>query len=230
MKKQNSQHGSVLFIILIAVALFGALSFTVSSMMNSGEVNYVSEEKADLYAQELIDYMRKIRETVQFLKISNDCDDTEISFNNDIFTVYAHTPQTRDECKVFHIDGGGLQYIQPSPEMLDPDVSALTAYGDIFFNGATRIVDTGTSDTELIGAVLGIKENICRAINEKLGLGSVTPTDNATGAYFVGSYSASGNPDVGDEASEIAGRRGVCLNGVAGGFNYYAYVTAVIVR
>ena len=61
----NSQKGSVLVIILVAVALFAALSYTVANMMRGGAE--IGSEKAGIYASEILTYAQSVGEAVKII-------------------------------------------------------------------------------------------------------------------------------------------------------------------
>ena len=69
--KRFSETGNVLFLILIAVILFGALSFTVAQMMRGGNAEYIGEQQLSLYADEVLDVdeERIIRRSAEMLGI-----------------------------------------------------------------------------------------------------------------------------------------------------------------
>lgn len=218
MTDRNREYGNVLFIILIGVALFGALSFVVSGMMRggSGTGNIVSEEKAELYANEILDYARGLRRTIKELQISNRCSDTEISFENDVISGYENANAPSDNsCHVFHPDGGGLSYQLPPDEWLDTNFSANSRYKEWYVPDAGCVVGIGTggttenncasdaSEVELTVFLFYIKAEIANSIAEKLNI----PTNSGTlytdynsvvgGSHprFDGTYNASAGLD-----------------------------------
>ncbi len=165
--KNNSQQGSVLFYILIAVALFAALSYTVAGMMRSNSGQSAGKEKAGIYASEIMSFARSMREAVQIMRVSNECDDTQISFANNIVSGYAHNPASSTACRLFDSNGGGLSYQKP----------------DISINGGLDWVFTGTNDgydigttcnsascADLIAILPEISLEICKAVNKKLDI------------------------------------------------------------
>ncbi len=177
--RNKSQSGSALFIVLIAVALFGALSFAVSTMMRDESGLKLVDEKAGLYANEILDYGRAVREAVQNIRISNGCSDTDISFQNSSVTGY--TNGTNTACQIFHANGGGLNYIGPTTDSLDPSQSAKTGYSQWYFLGESCVNDVGTgtqgcwnangaSDSDLVAALPWIKKDVCIEINDRLGI------------------------------------------------------------
>lgn len=178
--KRTKEYGNVLFIILIAVALFGALSFTVGNMMRGG-TSSISNEQARIAAGEILQYAQAVRETVQMLRISNGCNDDEISFENDTVTGYtnANAP-TDNSCHVFHLDGGGLSYRTPPAGITE----------NWLFTGANIVDQVGTTDTDLTLILRNLTQNDCDAINASLTITAGSDPDISF-TQFTGNYSAS---------------------------------------
>lgn len=158
--------------ILIAVALFAALSYAVANMMRTGGgEQQIGEQKAGLLADEVMAYGRRLRQVAQSLEISSGCDEAQISFEAAGLTGYDHTPAADPRCGLFHENGGGLAYIKPST-----DFGAVT---DWVFTGGLNVQGVGTdcasgdSCTELLAVLSGLDLPVCEAINAKLGI--VTP-------------------------------------------------------
>lgn len=195
---RSRERGNVLFLILIAVALFGALSYTVAEMMRGGNVN-IGDEQSRIYAGEVLDYGRNIRQAVQSMRISNGCRDADISFENTVEAGYANGTNT--ECQVFSPDGGGLNYLVPVQELLDSAFSAQPGYGDYFFSGNVRVQNIGSGtggneDLELVLFLPYLKQSICQQINSSLNTSTSSgdiPSENADAWHsgfskFIGSY------------------------------------------
>lgn len=192
MKNSYNQKGSAIFFILIGVALFAALGFTVSNIMRSGDPNVLSDQKAQLYANEILDYTRSLRQSIQSVRISG-CDDTDISFANSFVSGYAHTPSTSDSCKVFNADGGGISYLSPVTDWLDGAQSAKTFYGEWYIPASVCVPDIGTSGSgtgcntdssdneDLILILPYVREDVCIQINESLDQGSSIPSESGNG-------------------------------------------------
>jgi len=217
--RNDDQHekGSAIIWILIAIALFAALNFAITQGSRSGGAT-ISKEQAALAATEILDYGRAIKQAVQTLQI-NGCSDTEVSFENNVVAGYEHTPPARDECKVFHPAGGGLNYLEPEEEWMDGLATSQTAahYGTWFTNAEITLSGLGitgfgavcsggaTDDScrELMTGVPFIKREICIAINKKIGWGTNdegTPYKDGAGSYgnyshtnFSGTYAINGN-------------------------------------
>ena len=225
------ESGNVLFFILLGIVLFAALSATVANMMHSGSPDAVVSEKDKTLATELMDAMRLTKQKVQEMKISGGCEDTGVSFENSIYTVYAHSPDVAASCKLFNSAGGGLNYYEVNPKALDGAFSGKARYKHWVFTGGMRVQEIGTSETELMAVVFYVRDSVCSAINKTLGLSEVIATDNAQGAAFTGSYTASGTPDLGNENTALQGQSAFCAKTTDGaGDTVNAFFQVLIAR
>lgn len=229
LKNPQNENGSVLVYILLAVALFAALGVTVSSMMRAPSGGSISKEKQGIFASEILSYAQNVKDVVKDLQISNDCDATEISFENAFITGYEHSPVAADECKVF--SSGGTAYIRPNVEWLEQSHSAAATYGEYVFTAATPIdgigQDSGSGEGNDIAIVLNyLRDEICEEINTKAGItntGNAPPLDLAamdTATKFTGSF-ASADPI---DANETLGKFYGCVQNSAGTLNAFYYV------
>lgn len=187
---KNSQEGSVLFYILLAVLLFAALSFTVSNMMRSG-ADPGAEKKA-LIADEIMSYARTVRQAVQVLRVTNECGDAQFSFERSPFdgsdSDYVNAAAPLDfTCHVFHPKGGGVGY------------QTASTGNDWFFTSEFYIDDVGSGESE-ISAVLRVERDVCLQINKKLNIEGADLSnyqDDGSGAggelsAFDGAFTGSG--------------------------------------
>lgn len=113
MKKYHEQ-GNVLFIILITVALFAALSYAVSNSMRGG-TGTITSEQARVAAGEILRSMQDIKQGYQYLWTHEGCSIDEISLIMAGHTIGAEdfdaaTPKADDSCDVFSPLGGGISY------------------------------------------------------------------------------------------------------------------------
>ena len=202
---RQSEKGSALVWVLIAVALFAALSYTVAGMMRVGSPEMITGQKAQLYADSILDYARALRQAVQGLRIDG-CSDTDVSFTNTTVSGYAHTPAVIDGCKVFAKDGGGMVYIPPDVKWLDSAESSRDLYGELFFPekacvdeigaGGEDCQSSGLDTGDLVLVLPWLNEATCKQINKSLGYGEVIDVnttdcwDYGTNTKFTGAYSA----------------------------------------
>jgi hypothetical protein len=97
---QSTQSGNVLFLILIAVALFAALSYTVTQSTRGG-VGNIDKDEATLFQARVDSYTAMINYGTMVLTTTRDC------------TTIDYTPPTgwatEDKfCHMFHPDGAGV--------------------------------------------------------------------------------------------------------------------------
>lgn len=235
----KSDAGNALFLILIAVALFAALSYAItSSGRGSGDID---KEQASIAAAQIVQYGDAIYRAIQKMKIINGCSDYDISFYLDTepdLTFYQHTPETRDECKVFHPDGGGVAYqdlLDQLPNMINWSGTGFrflgsNIYYELSYSGPA--CSGGNQCYDLIFMVR-IPETYCREIAERFEVleadGSfVNESASINLNRFTGIYgTAPLNNLIGDNAGNrvMADKPQGCFYWPAGGSaeGYYYY-------
>lgn len=176
-----SQRGSSLFIILIAIALFAALSYALSRGGDS--TKGLSNEKTRLLASDVIDIGNNLADATIKLRLHN-IKDTDISFENSVVSGYTNAACTSDTCKVFAFDGGGKDW-----EAISTDVNGAI---DMGITGDLAIADIGTSSADLVMIIPELSLDICNRINSLVGIdttGTPTVIASATANKFTGTYS-----------------------------------------
>lgn len=205
------QSGNVLFLILIAVALFAALSFAVTqSTRGGGDAN---KEQAGLKASQLVDYAGKLQAAGMRLKITGNCPPTKMSFekspytDTNPFTEYPNATAPADKsCHYFHPNGGGV-----SPMKLN----------DI---GAAKMVYTGSCNVANLPKhiVFGIgggdlNYDICKSINKSLGYNAPS-FEPPVMPFFCASATFTGDFTTQGMIAGINNMHAGCVEGT-GGFN-----------
>lgn len=205
----QNHRGNALFLILIAVALFAALSYAITSSGRGG--GSIDREQATISGSEIIQYAGQIQNAVNKLKIIGGCSDTNISFESlETGTLLENTfdPTGDERCHVFSNDGGGVTYREFNDQILDNANSASKYYSQPVFVGTTHITDVGTdggaeASKELMMFIPFLKESVCKEIaNKTVGLNNDggVPKDNniaynvteTSSSYFKGQYTNPG--------------------------------------
>lgn len=221
------ESGNVLFLILIAVALFAALSYAVTSSTRSGGGDASSETNLISSAQ-ITQYPTSINTAILRMLIAGTAVD-EIRFN---------TPADFDDLDsptigVFHPDGGGATYI-PAPA----DIMVSGTAGNWVFNGELEIPEigkAGASANDIVAYLVGLKQSICSKINVEHGLGSSIPVLNADrSAQYTESMMDDGTtdyvlptvdvPDIDDGSGGFDGQPFGCFQNAGGGDYVYYHV------
>ncbi len=223
---RQNESGVVFVYILLAIALFAALSYAVSDN-KGGSTNIFTDEQARLAAQEIIDYGNNVANAVQKLRLRG-CSETEISFQNNVVSGYNNGTNTT--CQVFHEDGGNINF--PTFNETSYDLNA-PVIDRISFNGDNQIIDNGSGDSELIFFNSAIKQNICENINNILhdNQAAFTGGDITVGSTkFTGSYS--GSPDTMCGGSADSTTTGCCHEtvGCGGGGECYHFYQVLLAR
>ena len=219
----SSERGNVLFYILVAVALLAALSLAVSQS-GRGNVNKLTEEKARLYATDMIEYANIVAASVGQLRLRG-CDSDEISFENDDVSGYTNANAPTDNtCHVFHLSGGGVDWKQTPAEAIN-DGNA----NHYFYNAANEVELIGTTCgtsacSELLMLVQDLSQQVCIQINNLLDVtnpADTPPTSanvNVSLPKFTGAFGYTDT--MGDTAGDnvLAGKKAGCtLDASCGG-------------
>ncbi len=185
--QSNSQSGNVLFLILIAVALFAALSFAVGQSMRSGGGTGAAEETSRINGAYLHQFPTSIRQAILRMEVSKSLTAEDISFAHPGTTDYG-TFGTTPEQEVFHPLGGATPYQLPPTNLNDGS--------EWIFNGDLEVKDLGKTNgdsgsTELIALLPGVKLEVCKYLNYGVSNSLQTPpsltltgeTNKFTGAF-----------------------------------------------
>ncbi|OIN85652.1 MAG: hypothetical protein AUJ12_08900 [Alphaproteobacteria bacterium CG1_02_46_17] len=178
----SSQRGSGIFIILIAIVLFAALTYAISRNSSGGKS--LDQEKTMMVATEILDTANRLAETVSVLRLHG-TKHTELSFEYN--GNYINASCATDSCKIFSYDGGGLDWETPPASVTDGE-----GWG---YSGDMAIADIGTSSADLVMFLPNLPVNVCHRINVMLGIDveSGSPPywmSGITADQFTGTYNA----------------------------------------
>ena len=234
--KFGLNRGNVLFLILLAVALFAALSYAVTQSSRSGG-NDISDEQAAIQAAEIIQWATSVEVAVQRLRLARSLKDNELDFyttertmrDGQVFT-YDNFDCSEVSCQVFHPDGGGVSFQTfESAAIEQPTNTMRHGHSEVLI---VNVAGVGSSLNDVALNVLYLKAAVCRAINKKLGLGA---DDNYTedGGTFVGYHSdvssklnTRGVRAFGTLHPELFSKRAFCVlfNGGSVGIYYHVLI------
>lgn len=209
-KKENKQTGNVLFLILIAVALFAALSYAVTSTTNYAGIGKVDEETARVQVAEIFSFYTNVRMGILRI-VASGIDPTNINFEKFDTTEYG----------VFSPNGGGITYYNPPNDLNVSEwgfASTLHATAGIYVTDIASNADITGRD--IIGGLTGISLELCEAINKELGLPSPPATNSATASPFAASYSIGNNV-----IDAYPGKSQGCFISDGGSGTYVYYIT-----
>lgn len=181
-----NEKGNVLFLILIAVALFAALSYVFSSSMRGGSQN--GNEEALVKSSKIIQFGAAVSQAVSRMTILSEAEETELCFytgNND--ETYNHAGCSDDKHKIFHPQGGGVSYQKPAEELnvgLEWEFTANTRVKGLKTDNAND-----ASSADLVMLLRNFNRTLCQRINEKIGISGIPEDFGDIDIYrFDGTY------------------------------------------
>lgn len=237
-----SQQGNVLFLILIAVALFAALSYSATQSTRAGGTKSSQEDSQRVRGVEIIQYATFVAESIQrmtFRGVNNDalCFDAPLWGHAN----YDHSGCGSETNKVFSpVPGAGNVVWLKVPD-------GANAGEPWYITGNTCVLSVGTlqnddcnsdgnnANEDIVMFLPNITKPLCLEINEQLGIsnpGGNPPKASgdlwSTGMpVFAGAYADGGRVDSGGsgDLNILRGQMFGCVEGggtpPAGSFAYY---------
>ncbi len=222
------QEGNVLFLILIAVALFAALSYAVTQSSRSGGGD--TSETTLINTAQITQYPASVRTSIIRMLVSGNVAADELLFVVPTDFDDDCDATTTRQC-VFHPQGGAATYAEAPPE-----VTTGTSSQAWVFNSENEISLVGTtggggsvttSTADVIAFLPNVTDLVCRRLNEQLGIGDVIPPETG---IEIGNNMDVDNPGFGAGGDTIGEGTAAALDGQPfgcfdqGGINYYYHV------
>ena len=233
-KHMYQNRGNALFLILIAVALFAALSYAITQTSRGG--GNAAKEQALIHAAQLTQYGSTIANAMMRMGVLG-VTESEFCFNHtDNHADYNHAACSDTANQIFHVDGGGVTY-QDSPAGMNDGT-------EWEYTSVARVWGAGTTDTpavdanaDLIMVLRNVNQAICTEVNNQVGISGI-PEDSGglDVARFDGAYTQVDNIDgcpancASLAVSPIAqaGSNAFCIE--EGDTNTYMYVHVLLAR
>ncbi|MCC6598604.1 MAG: hypothetical protein IT559_07435 [Alphaproteobacteria bacterium] len=208
---RERESGNVLFLILIAVALFAALSYAVTQSSRSGGGD-ANSEKSLVNSAQITQYPASVRTSLVRMMVSNGTSADIMNF--DPPTDFATTCTASPAPCVFHPSGGGATYVTAPAEVM-----ASAAQGTWYFSSTYQVQDIGTTvasnaGNEIIAFLVGVSPSVCKKLNTQLGIGATDDTD------------ANG---VGDAGIAVANIPTSAMGQISGNLGIDGYVAAQVI-
>lgn len=184
----RSQSGNMFFYILLGIALFSALAFTVSRGMRGQSSTALSKRQVDLVVSEILSNAQDIENAVSRMR-RNSISEGELCFSHDEFSIQNNNAYTSIETcldnayRLYHPEGGGLSFRKIPEDWLDFKYESDQGYGEWMFTNVNGVSGIGESDMnepssmELVAFIPHLKKDLCEAINMVLGLDEVLPNN-----------------------------------------------------
>ena len=218
--------GNAFVYVLVSVVLLAALSFAISRGNDSDPSNEISTAAAKANATSILAYESQARMAIDQMLQSG------ASINNIDFTMPSNagfnTAPTSN--KLFHPDGGGLQYKPLPAGTLGALFSGLPSQ---YYVGRFNNVEwTPTTAQDIIFSAVGLNKNTCEEINRKI-FGTATMPTMAAGdiTQALVSYDITGDINIDLTASKCTNckdKAATCVKYNAG--EKYIFYSVLVAR
>lgn len=194
---KNKQRGNILFLILLAVVLFAALTYAVGKSMNVKEDSYMSDTEARNGAARLTQWFAEVENALHRMVMVQGIPLDKVDFydtnnfqvnNSAILYNNSNCNQAVDQtCMMFSPAGGGAS----NPTFERWAVSNPTGQGAADTKPGhkgyriARFKGVGTDANDLYIIVPYMSKKICEVINAQNGLPNCPVTDNGSGGVNV---------------------------------------------
>lgn len=212
------EKGNALIYVLIAVALFAALGFTLMNQSRNEGTEELDDAKAELYATQLISYAAQAKSVLDQMYYSG-TGVGEYVFLAPDDTGFNTAPHIH---KVFHPAGGGLLKGSLPAAVVD-QLSSTPAAG--WYMGRFNNVEwTDTTGTDIILTAYQISQAVCSKINENItGSASIPSITNNAKTYLIDGAEFSGtNSDLDTTAcASCEGYMSLCVKDAGNIYSFY---------
>lgn len=223
--ERRSERGNVLFLILIAVALFAALSYAVTQSTRSGGGD-ASKETNLVNAAGITQYPASIKTAITRMIITNSVTPEELLF--DTPSTFSSLATDADKANaVFYPTGGGASYVEAPASVMESKT-----LGTWHFNGENQVVNIGepgalsASTADVIAFLPGVKKAVCDSIHTKLGIplvyDTLTGIDEASDMDYADPEIDAGGGTI--TSTELDGQPQGCFQQPADNYIYYHVV------
>ena len=162
MPRKPRESGNATIYVLIVVALFAALAFTVARQNDTSESSRLSDEQADIVAGQIMAYPFQVRQVIDMMTMAGADPDT-LDYTKPGMADYDTKPLTR---KIFHPAGGGLTLSRLPPESID---TAATGLAPGWYLGMFNNVEwTPSALNDMILTAYPLTRQICEKLNARL--------------------------------------------------------------
>lgn len=205
------QSGNVLFLILIAVLLFAALSYAVSGERTG--TKDITEDKANLLASQVTNYGTSVAAAVLRLKNIGGCTDEMLSFENPLVSGYTNPNAPADKhCHIFHPAGGNLSF---QNKFAGIDTKTLIS-ARFQINGLYTATTTPGNLYNDLALYMLVDDKTCIAVNKLMGFsinGLAIENQLPTTQYWTGTFNMSPVDGAPDDGETVSGARSFYMRG-----------------
>ncbi len=238
------ERGNILFLILLAVVLFAALSYAVTGSQRE-QIKPLTTEVARSQASTVLQYFTLVEQTVGRMVVNGIPVETLDWSGNDISYNGANPACTSNACKVYNKAGGGVSPIPLANVATDQTIDYNPNFKTPANEGLLQTIiisvkNVGTDMADVLLLYKSARKEVCDQLNTMAGIyangDTTTPVagwgSDGTGyvSFGGGTYSpwpALTSGQLGNTDSRLIGQRTFCIyRSVSGGYYLYHVVYA----
>ncbi len=226
---KRTQRGNILFLILLAVVLFAALSYAVTQGMRGGGKS-ASSENADLAAAQMIQHGSQIENHLTRAMLTDSVPEYGFDLSGTYSMSLTNGTCTAANCRVLsgNANGSGpVASLRMPTAAIDPGATA--SYANEWFV-IIPITHVKTPLSDVIMVYRGLTKDACEAINRRMdvpvNLSNATGLGDATGYSGTLTSITTGSSVLGNAVVDVRGRTAACFNHTVYGYTFYYVVMA----
>lgn len=187
---KKNQQGIGLVYVLVAIALFAALSFILVRLSDSDEASVLSPEQSKLFANQLIGYVGQARSSIDQMVFSG-TDIADIKFDRPGQAAFDADRLNQ----LHHPDGGGLN-VATLPAKITGDATAPSS--GWYFGRFNNVDWTPSTDNDVLLTAYDIPAPVCSALNTITNGNDTIPTvsDNIKEVFINAAYHSGSNENL----------------------------------
>lgn len=214
------QGGNAMVYVLIALALFGFLTITLSRSNNQASGQDIDDEQAKLYASELMEYAASAQIIIEQM-LDSGSEITELDFIIPSDAGFNTPPHFH---KIYHPQGGGLNHQATFNEAIHNGVGSVWAVNNQINVEWTKLDTDGITElNDVILTAYFVSRQICEIINEKI---TGDTTIHATTSLHADHFLPTGTTDfTTTECVNCNGRPALCVReGTSNNYSFYSII------
>jgi len=214
---RTSQSGNALFLILIAVILFAALSYAITQSNRGGGAP--NRETSLISSTTVTQYSSAIRTGVTRLLLRN-VEQGNITFEAPTEAAFTSLSATAAKNNIYHPEGGGVSYSPVDQNTVVAITAGQTATQNDNWHFVEAIVGgIGTGGTDLVAMLDHVKKPICERINEQINGNTTIPVIASASTDLL----AAGNSLI--TGTGISGKPFLCVETTGSRYIYYHVIS-----
>lgn len=157
------QSGNIMVYILLAIALFGALTLVLSRQNAQSDGQDLSDEQLAFQVNELLQYSAAARTAVDTILLAGSTID-DIVFTKPNEAGYENTNTIHN---IYHPSGGGLIPAAANPSIFTGSPMPAPEAG-WYIGRFNQVEGTPSTQEDIIATAFGLSESVCKALNKEL--------------------------------------------------------------